>query len=297
MDQIRNFTQTNRSSIVNLIYMVAAVVLVYYLVMYYMDSDYKDLDLLARKLSTDSFTAAKSYDIATSDSNKYRAKSEYTLSFWIYVNSYNGTAMNKSILALFDDVNQSGTTKVSLLTFALHPNMPKMIIRALNGTSSTTDAMNKFTQSGTGASTNYTWDGRVPNATMTDSLEPCDIMDVDVQRWMNIAVSVNGRIMDVYMDGKLARSCILTNTQQFGATSNQYVVLMPSGFNGHVSGIRWSNYAVTPDVIYGRYQSGPYFGTSFLDYLVDKIGIKISYTGVDGETSSDSIWSGILKTT
>ena len=115
-----------------------------------------------------------------------------------------------------------------------------------------------------------------------------------MQRWICITVTVNGRIMDVYMDGKLARSCILNNVQDFGSSSEQYVALMPSGFDGHISGIRWSNYALTPDVIYGRYQAGPYFGTSFLDYLVDKIGIRISYTDTS-TTSSFGLFDSILK--
>ena len=37
----------------------------------------------------------------------------------------------------------------------------------------------------------------------------CDLTDIDLQRWINITVSVNGRIVDVYYDGKLARSCVL----------------------------------------------------------------------------------------
>lgn len=115
-------------------------------------------------------------------------------------------------------------------------------------------------------------------------------MDIDVQRWMNITVSINGRIMDVYLDGKLARSCIMPNIQK---TSNltQLIQLFPTAdlYTGYISGLQVSNYAVTPDVIYGRYQAGPYFSAGFLDYLVDKLGIRISYQGT-GETTTKSIW-------
>jgi hypothetical protein len=142
-------------------------------------------------------------------------------------------------------------------------------------TYSNADALVKFTG------------GNPPTSTASlpedGSLKQCDVMDIDLQRWMNVTVSVNGRIMDVYLDGKLARSCILSNVQRLSEKDLQYLVLCPT-FSGYVSGIRWSNYAVAPDVIYGRYQSGPYISTGFVDYLVDKLGIRIQYTtSADGK--------------
>ncbi len=298
MDQIRNFAQSNRSSIVNMIYLVAAFVLVYYLVMYYMDSDYQDLDLLKTKLESKNISAASKnmvYAIVKDKETKYRAKSEYTLSFWIYINGFDTTSSINQIIALFDDSNKTTTPDAykSLLFVGLHPTQPKMYVRAgcvRSGAGGATlaEPLNTYTKTGE----NYVWGGS--SASLNDGLETCDVMDVDLQRWMNITVSVNGRIMDVYMDGKLARSCILPNTQNFGNNeAAQYVTLMPD-FRGYVSGVRWSNYAVAPDVIYARYQAGPYISTSFLDYLVDKLGIKIQYTTSAG-TEESGIFGSWLK--
>lgn len=280
MDQIRNFAQSNRSSIVSLIYLVAAFVLVYYLVMYYMDGDDQDLDVLRTKLASNQITKDNmSYKIADKDETKYRAKSEYTLSFWLYLNGLGGEQAIP-LLALID----APASKKTLLTFAMHPSKPQMFIRAgkIKGAKlNSDDPMTTFTQT----ETNYKWDG-FSDPVDDGSLKSCDVMDIDLQRWMCITVSVNGRIMDVYLDGKLARSCILENVQDISSNDQQLVLLMPGGaFRGFISGIRWSNYAVTPDVIYGRYQAGPYFSQSFLDYLVDKLGIRIAYTGTAGTTN------------
>jgi phage baseplate assembly protein gpV len=79
----------------------------------------------------------------------------------------------------------------------------------------------------------------------------------------------------------------MPNVQKLSAIGEQKIMLCPTGttYSGYISGVMYSNYSVTPDVIYARYQSGPYFSSSFLDYLVDKLGIRITYTDAAGETT------------
>ena len=54
----------------------------------------------------------------------------------------------------------------------------------------------------------------------TGNLQPppqpsCRISNFPLQSWVNIAVSVYNRAIDVYMDGKLQRSCVLAGTPMF----------------------------------------------------------------------------------
>lgn len=306
MDQVRNFTQANRSSIVNVIYIVAAFVLVYYVMVYYFFGEEKNLILLKNKMATTD-AMNKQYTIATKDESTYRVGSEFTLSFWIYISNYNQGSNVQSILSMFDAGSITNNAVQSMLFVGLHPTMPQLIVRAGNmdnvekvdplvsySTKTTTTTALQPSVAGcpalpptvTTSSSDFTWNGNSTGAIPTGSLTPCDIMDVDTQRWLNITVSVNNRIMDVYMDGKLARSCILPNIIKT-STSEQVLKLFPTGnaFTGYISGVQVSNYAVTPDVIYGRYQAGPYASSGFLDYLVDKLGIRVSYTGSGNETS------------
>lgn len=285
MDQARNFAQANRSSIINIVYIVAAVVLVYYLVMFYLSgSDQVDTILLKKKMKTGD-VRAKAYVVAKKDETSSRFKNEYTVSTWVYINNYSTGNNYQGILSLFDNFADRASNN-ALLSIGLHPTKPQMIIRAGNFHNTTTDPNN-------GAFTSFTFTegtGQTPgkydivgNASMSDALPACDVMDIDLQRWLCVCVSVNGRIMDVYMDGKLARSCILPNPQNVLDNGVQSVLLCePNPFHGYISGVTVSNYALTPDVIYGRYQAGPYSSTGFLDYLVDKLGIRISYTGATG---------------
>lgn len=282
MDQARNFAQANRSSIINIVYIVAAVVLVYYLVMFYLSgSDQVDTTVLKNKMKTGEIKD-KAYVVVKKDDTSGRFKNEYTVSTWVYINNYSTGNNYQGILALFDSPATNGNVN-ALLTIGLHSTKPRMIIRAGKIKNETADP---FTQYGytapgpTSATGSYVFSG---SRTLGDDLPACDVMDIDLQRWLNVTVSVNARIMDVYMDGKLARSCILPNVQDVGDNGMQAVLLCsPNPFDGYVSCVTVSNYAVTPDVIYGRYQAGPYSSTGFLDYLVDKLGIRISYTSSTG---------------
>ena len=308
MDQVRNFAQTNRSSIVNIIYIVAAIVLVYYLVMYYFNSgDLKDIQVVTNKLKTNTQAAdggaqQKVVEVVAADSTTARAGAEYTISAWIYVNSYNTSGDKfQSVLAFFDDAASASTTLESALFMGLHPTQPKMVIRPGKIIRQSGGDMVTYDISGSGDGRTFTHKGSALTVSSTaDTHEVCDVMDIDLQRWMNVTVSMNGRIMDVYLDGKLARSCILPNVQDLSTKGAQAIVLCPTNttFTGYISGVMYSNYAVTPDVIYARYQAGPYFSSSFLDYLVDKLGIRISYTGTGASTTgSTSILSALgIKT-
>jgi hypothetical protein len=313
MDAVRNFSQTNRSSIINIVYIVAAAILVYYIVMFFFGSgdERKDVDVLKNKMEAGN-ARGKQYTIGKADNKNVRARSEYTISFWIYVSSYTTSTTPLGIFAMFDEKDMpaasatSGIAK-SFMYVGLHPNQPKMIIRPGGfgtATGVTDDVHNTYTVSGPSAARSYSWGGAsAAEATTTDidALTPCDIMDVDIQRWINVAISVNGRIMDVYMDGKLARSCIMPNVQEFSIDKQQILTLIPNttAFNGYLSGIVFSNYAITPDAVYARYQGGPYSGTGFLDYLIDKLGIRITYTGTttDSETGSADWFSWIKPST
>ncbi len=314
MDQVRNFAQTNRSSIVNIIYIVAAIVLVYYLVMYYFNGgELKDIQVVTNKLKTNTPAAdggaqQKVVEVVKADSTTARAGAEYTISAWIYVNSYNTSGDKfQSVLAFFDDAaSASGSTAnktlESALFMGLHPTQPKMVIRPGKIMGQAGGDMVTYDISGSGDGRTFTHKGssQLSINSTADTHEVCDVMDIDLQRWMNITVSMNGRIMDVYLDGKLARSCILPNVQNLSTKGAQAIVLCPTNttFTGYISGVMYSNYAVTPDVIYARYQAGPYFSSSFLDYLVDKLGIRISYTGTgESTTGSTNILSALgIKT-
>ncbi len=202
------------------------------------------------------------YDGSKGDDKMRRATSEYTVSFWMFINKYSQTTEYQSLFALIHtDENEY------LLAAYLHPRKPQMVVRAGK-------VMGQNM-----ADTLVMRNGDRSPPVSEDALTPCDVSDIDLQRWVHVAISVNGQILDVYVDGKLARSCILPSIQNISPDGKQQITLAHTGssYDGFMSGVEFASYAATPDQIYSKYRSGPYSTVGFLDYLWSKIGISIKY--------------------
>lgn len=283
MDRLRSFTSANRSVIVNIIYVIAFLVVMYYLYKFLMEGSGLEQDLLNVKLDASDIATVQSRTLSiTHDADnrptglRINQNGEYTISMWVYISNYDYRAGRvKPVFTIAD----AGKPTSYLMTGFLYPNEAKMGIR--------THTMNASTDALTNRS-KYT---ALVNSTEIDSdMAMCDLKDVDMQRWVHIAVTVNGRIMDVYMDGKLARSCILPGLPDASISGAQTLVMGPNGgFGGYVCGVQFFGYAATPDRIYTTYQGGPYATTSFLTYVAEKVGFKFLYTGADGAKKSTNI--------
>lgn len=273
LNSVRNFGASNRGLIVNTVYIVAVLVILYFLVQFYLSGSSLDKMLLENKLSAQPSSAndpnyiLKLADKSTSADVRIKNGGEYTLSFWMYIQNWTATGnKNIPVLAVADSQLTSDSTGGQyVLTCALYANEPKMQIRA-GGVGDVEGVYFKGTKAFPGTS-----------SAPTTNMPMCDVMDIDLQRWINVAISVNGRIMDVYLDGKLSRSCILPSEQKGLSTDGTQTVYIPGGFKGFFSGVQFSAYAVTPDQIYARYLAGPYSSRSFLDFIKEKIGIQIEY--------------------
>jgi hypothetical protein len=296
MDALRSFSSNNRGSIVNIIYIIAFLVALYYLYKFWVAGNEYDLDILLKKTPANGQPIVKPFVGPGIDQTLVRIRTggEYTFSFWMYVDSWDyRPGKPKCVFTLQDkDMNEKG---YYLMTGTLYPNESKMMIRTYTGSNTGADMTNIKTYSSLFAANSpegaqlYSPSGNMPM---------CDVQEVDLQRWVHVAISVNGRIVDVYMDGKLARSCILPEVPQAGTNGLQAVVMCPhGGFSGYVSGVKMFGYAVTPDRIYAQYQAGPYSGSNFMTYIAEKLGINLTYIGAGGARktlgSEDALSSGL----
>ncbi len=301
MDQVRNFYSANQSSVLNILYLAAFAVLVYYLFLYYKKSTSFDVDLLKTKLEITGKrpTAAddlKKYSITVNDGKEkmdLRAKNTgaYTLSYWIYITRYSETQTGyQSIMAFTDGGKVVDGDIQSLLVFALHPNQPKMFVHVGCLKDITGANVPNMERIGNG-----TWRGIRESVPTEDTATSCNIVDIEMNRWLHIAVSVNKQIVDVFLDGKLSRSCVLPQPQDPSVAGPQTLQILPSdnSFQGYMSGIHFSAYVATPDQIYAAYLAGPYAKQDFYDYISEKIGIRLQYTGAAGAKET-SDWN--LKT-
>jgi hypothetical protein len=89
------------------------------------------------------------------------------------------------------------------------------------------------------------------------------VSNVPIQKWVNLVVSVYGRSMDVYIDGKLVRTCLLPGVASVNNNSNIYVT-PNGGFDGWTSKIQYYPNSINPQEAWNIYSQGYSSGLSNL---------------------------------
>jgi hypothetical protein len=98
----------------------------------------------------------------------------------------------------------------------------------------------------------------------------CSVANVPIQKWVNLIVSVYGRSMDLYIDGKLVRTCLLPGVASVNNASNIYVT-PKGGFDGWTSKLEYYPNSLNPQDawnIYTKGYSGGFFSNLFGSYDV-----------------------------
>ena len=116
----------------------------------------------------------------------------------------------------------------------------------------------------------------------------CTIENVPLQTWANIIMTLNGRALDLYLDGKLVRTCLLPGVPKLGGAGS--MVLTPNGqsFQGYTSNFQYLKSSVNPREAYAIYKegngsSGGLFG------LFNKYRIKLAFMQDNQEVNSFEI--------
>jgi len=131
----------------------------------------------------------------------------------------------------------------------------------------------------------------VPDTTNTkkdkDSMtHNCSIPNVPIQSWVNLLISVYGRTLDVYLDGKLVKTCVLPGVAKINNDSNIYVT-PNGGFSGWTSKFQYYPNSIDPQQAWNIYQQG--YGSSMLSNIFGKYQIKVSVVENGTENSSLTI--------
>lgn len=114
----------------------------------------------------------------------------------------------------------------------------------------------------------------------------CGINNVPIQRWCNLLVSAYGRTLDLYLDGKLVRTCVLPGVAKIDAGAPVYVTPM-GGFSGWTSKFQYWPDASNPQKAWNIYKNG--YGGSWLGNLFGRYTVKVSLMEGDTEDSSFTI--------
>ena len=164
-------------------------------------------------------------------------KNNYSFSLWVYVSNWNiNYGQQKNILAISSENPASVTPYVFQL--ALDPVRNDLQIYV-----------------------DYDSNLIPPVITSSGAIDPslqtsfCKVSNFPIQSWVNISVSVYNRAVDVYIDGKLVRTCLLPGVANINNNSNIFVT-PTGGFDGWTSKLQYIPNSVNPQEAWNIYSRG-----------------------------------------
>ena len=99
------------------------------------------------------------------------------------------------------------------------------------------------------------------------------ISNIPIQRWVNLVISVYGRTMDIYIDGKLVKTSLLPGVAS--VNNNADVIVTPKGgFDGWTSKLEYYPNSLNPQEAWNIYTKG--YGGSFLSNLLGSYSVEIA---------------------
>ena len=255
-----SYGQSYLSGFINLLVVVIALVILYYSFQFFFGRGAQNSNMI----EAGKITANQGVKIYKNHAQIYEG-GEYSVNMWLYISGW------KTNQGTRKHVFELGGTNFATLLVALGAYKNSLSVRVSTKGNSGVDA------SGNDASGNRMLQTQgqggevlLDAATLTSFFKPlsmddgllnmqpvCDIEEIDLQRWTQVTVVINGRTCDVYMDGKLARSCVLPHFYKVDPTGQSVKVVDRAGFDGYVSRVNTFNYALTPNVIYQSYMAGP----------------------------------------
>ena len=109
---------------------------------------------------------------------------------------------------------------------------------------------------------------------MSNNTKSCDIKNIKLQKWVNITMSVYGNTVDLYLDGKLVRTCVLTDipigpkiedTLFVGGTIKSCAA-SDGDLRGYISNVVYKSDYFTPEEAWNIYSAG-YSGAGMFDFV------------------------------
>jgi len=182
-------------------------------------------------------------DASKTESNG-TGNNNYGYSVWLYIDAWgtDGKAdVNKNILAR--------TTSSNVPLFQLHLDNVQNNLKLIMSDS-------------TGAPIN----------------DPCMIRNVQLQKWINITMSIYGNTVDLYLDGKLVRTCVMTKMPASLNSSDQlYIgggytltnnIISPTDgdLQGFISNVVYNADYFSPEDAWNIYSAG-YSGAGMFNFL------------------------------
>jgi len=102
----------------------------------------------------------------------------------------------------------------------------------------------------------------------------CVIKNVPLQKWTCVLISLYGRSLDVYLDGKLVRTCVLPGVAKVN-TRAPVEITPDGGFEGYTAKFMYFDGPTNPQEAWNIYKQG--FSSGGLGNLFEKYKIKVAF--------------------
>jgi len=172
----------------------------------------------------------------------------HTFSTWIYVKDWNYKfGQYKNILWKGNPPNTTTSTSVDAPTIS-NIHSPSIWLYPL------TNSLKVVTSTSVG-----------------ESVESCDIQNIPLMTWVHIVYVLNNRTVDIYINGKLERSCALRGIPIIDNSPVYMLSGSPlAGFFGSLGKTQYFTKALLPNEVANIYQTGPLGSVSYqLKFFTD----------------------------
>lgn len=193
------------------------------------------------------------------------ARTNFAHSIWFYVDDWNyNYGVYKPLIA---------RTTLSADPPDILPGLPMSNacpLVVLGATDNTLDIFQSIFETGgqTSAST---------VAVGTEKYNRCTLTNLPIQKWCHLVVSFYGRTCDVYLDGKLVKTCVMDGPPKVDKTADVYIspgVQQGKGsFKGWTSDFQYFGDSLNPQQVFDIYKKG--FGGNWLSSLLN-LEVKVS---------------------
>lgn len=220
----------------SVIFTMLIVVLIIYFIRYLFEDPYT----LQNVQSGQTMSTISASSLATNGSNT--PSSNFAYSVWFYVNDWNYRYGEPKVV--FGRMGgKSGPNNGSIPGVSGVDPCPAVVLDAIENNVSV--SLGCFA----GADKKPATDGA------NTVVHTCSVANVPIQKWVHLVLSVYGRSMDLYLDGKLVRTCLLPGVASVNNNADIYVT-PAGGFNGWTSKLQYYPNALNPQEVWNIYTKG-----------------------------------------
>jgi hypothetical protein len=127
----------------------------------------------------------------------------------------------------------------------------------------------------------------VTSTSAPEQVESCDIQNIPLMTWVHVVYVLNNRTVDIYVNGKLERSCALRGIPTISNDPVYITTGSPqAGFYGKIGRTQYFTKALLPNQVANIYQIGPLGSSQYqVKFFSDGRVISVTSTNSFATTS------------